>query len=377
MNYSLPQLLKALMDQGGSDLHISTESPPRLRIDGELLPLDLPPLTPQESRQLCYSVLTDEQKKDFETQKELDLAFSVKNLARFRANVFLQRGQVAAVFRIIPFKLYSLDELALPPAVKGLCNTTKGLVLVTGPTGSGKSTTLAAMINHINETRRMHIITIEDPVEFMHTHKNSMVNQREVGNDTNSFARALKSVLREDPDIILVGELRDLETMSLALTAAETGHLVFATLHTNSCISTLTRIIDVFPPHQQPQVRSQISLSLSAVISQMLLPAANGGRVMAMETMLPNKAIRNLIREDKLHQIYSSMQTGQDNSGMQTMNQALLNLIDRRFITADLALESSSEVEELQDMLEKRALRSGSPGKGTAKTGGYVPKKGA
>jgi len=377
MNYSLPQLLKALMDQGGSDLHISTESPPRLRIDGELLPLDLPPLTPQESRQLCYSVLTDEQKKDFETQKELDLAFSVKNLARFRANVFLQRGQVAAVFRIIPFKLYSLDELSLPPAVKGLCNTTKGLVLVTGPTGSGKSTTLAAMINHINETRRMHIITIEDPVEFMHTHKNSMVNQREVGNDTNSFARALKSVLREDPDIILVGELRDLETMSLALTAAETGHLVFATLHTNSCISTLTRIIDVFPPHQQPQVRSQISLSLSAVISQMLLPAANGGRVMAMETMLPNKAIRNLIREDKLHQIYSSMQTGQDNSGMQTMNQALLNLIDRRFITADLALESSSEVEELQDMLEKRALNSGSPGKGTTKTSGYVPKKGA
>jgi len=377
MNYSLPQLLKALMDQGGSDLHISTESPPRLRIDGELLPLDLPPLTPQESRQLCYSVLTDEQKKDFETQKELDLAFSVKNLARFRANVFLQRGQVAAVFRIIPFKLYSLDELSLPPAVKGLCNTTKGLVLVTGPTGSGKSTTLAAMINHINETRRMHIITIEDPVEFMHTHKNSMVNQREVGNDTNSFARALKSVLREDPDIILVGELRDLETMSLALTAAETGHLVFATLHTNSCISTLTRIIDVFPPHQQAQVRSQISLSLSAVISQMLLPAANGGRVMAMETMLPNKAIRNLIREDKLHQIYSSMQTGQDNSGMQTMNQALLNLIDRRFITADLALESSSEVEELQDMLEKRALNSGSPGKGTTKTSGYVPKKGA
>jgi len=377
MNYSLPQLLKALMEQSGSDLHISTESPPRLRIDGELLPLDLPPLTPQESRQLCYSVLTDEQKKDFETEKELDLAFSVKNLARFRANIFLQRGQVAGVFRIIPFKLFSLDELSLPPAVKNLCNAAKGLVLVTGPTGSGKSTTLAAMINHINETRRQHIITIEDPVEFMHTHKNSMVNQREVGNDTNSFARALKSVLREDPDVILVGELRDLETMSLALTAAETGHLVFATLHTNSCISTLTRIIDVFPPHQQPQVRSQLSLSLSAVISQMLLPAASGGRVMAMETMLPNKAIRNLIREDKLHQIYSSMQTGQDNSGMQTMNQSLLNLIDRRFISAELALEVSSEPEELQDQLEKRALRSGSSGKATAKTGGYMPKKGA
>ncbi len=377
MNYTLPQLLKALLDQGGSDLHISTESPPRLRIDGSLLPLDLPPLTPQDTRQLCYSVLTEEQKKDFETHKEIDLAFSVKNMARFRANVFHQRGQVAGVFRVIPFKLYSLEELALPPSIKDICNTNKGLVLVTGPTGSGKSTTLAAMINYINETRRDHIITIEDPVEFMHTHKNSMVNQREVGSDTTSFARALKSVLREDPDVILVGEMRDLETISLALTAAETGHLVFATLHTNSCISTLTRIIDVFPPHQQVQVRIQLAMSVSAVIAQTLLPAVNGGRVMAMETMLPNKAIRNLIREDKLHQIYSSMLTGQDTSGMQTMNQSLLNLIDRRFVTAELALERSPEPEELQDMLDKRALRASTPGKVGPQQRGYTPKKGA
>ncbi len=375
MNYTLPQLLKALIDQGGSDLHISTDSPPRLRIDGHLLPLDLPPLTPQDSKQLCYSVLTEDQKREIENNKEMDLAFSVKNLARFRANIYHQKGHVSAAFRVIPFKIYSLEELNLPPILKDLCALPRGLVLVTGPTGSGKSTTLAAMVNHINETRRDHIVTIEDPVEFVHTHKNCMINQREVGADTMSFARALKSVLREDPDVVLVGEMRDLETIALALTTAETGHLVFATLHTNSCISTLNRIIDVFPPHQQMQVRAQLAMTLMGVMSQILLPAQAGGRVMAIETMIPNKAIRNLIREDKLHQIYSSMQSGQETSGMQTLNQSLFGLVERRFITQEQALEKSSEPDELLDLFDKRLGRAGTPGKATAKP--FAPKKGA
>jgi twitching motility protein PilT len=373
MNYTLPQLLKALIEQGGSDLHISVDSAPRLRIDGQLLPLDLPALSPQDSKQLAYSVLTEEQKREFEQQKEIDLAFSVKNLARFRANVYHQKGHVSAVFRVIPFKVYSLQELALPPIVQHLCTLPRGLVLVTGPTGSGKSTTLAAMVNHINETRRDHIVTIEDPIEFVHTHKNCMVNQRELGQDTNTFSRALKSVLREDPDVVLVGEMRDPETIALALTTAETGHLVFATLHTNSCVSSLNRIIDSFPPHQQLQVRTQLSLSLMAVMSQMLLPAQGGGRVMAMEIMIPNKAIRNLMREDKFHQIYATMQTGQDSSGMQTMNQALMSLLDRRFITNELAMEKSPEPEELEDLIDKRALRGPAPGKPRP----AAPKRGA
>jgi twitching motility protein PilT len=356
LNYTLPHLLKALIDQGGSDLHISTESPPRLRIDGNLLPLDLPPLDPISTKSLCYSVLSDDQKKEFERTKELDLAFSVKNLARFRANLFVQRNSIGGVFRVIPFKVYSLDELSLPPIMKSLCHLSRGLILVTGPTGSGKSTTLASMINHINESRKDHIITIEDPIEFLHTNKNCLVNQREVGQDTSSFARALKSVLREDPDVILVGELRDLETISAALTAAETGHLVFATLHTNSSISTLNRIIDVFPAHQQLQVRSQLALSLMAIFSQSLLPATTEGRVLAMEILIPNKAIRNLIREDKLHQIYSIMQSGQDDSGMQTLNQSIANLIERRLISVEVGLEKATEPEELRSILEKKQL---------------------
>ena len=366
MNYTMPQLLKALIDQGGSDLHLSCESAPRLRIDGSLLPLDLPALTPTDIKQLCYSVLTEDQRRDFEANREIDLAFSVKNLARFRANIFTQKGNISGVFRVIPFKIYSLDDLALPPIVKKLCNLPNGLVLVTGPTGSGKSTTLASMVDHINAGRQDHIVTIEDPIEFVHSHKNCIVNQREVGSDTNSFARALKSALREDPDVVLIGELRDLETISLALTTAETGHLVFATLHTNSCISTLSRIIDVFPPHQQLQVRTQLSMSLQGVMSQMLLPAQNGGRVMSMEIMIPNKAIRNLIREDKMHQIYSIMQTGQDSSGMQTMNQALLTLVERRFISQELARDSTPEPEEFEDLVDKRFTQGGrkSPGPG-------------
>jgi twitching motility protein PilT len=378
MNYTLPQLLKALIDQGASDLHIAPDSPPRLRIDGHLLPLDLPALTPAESKQLCYSVLTEDQKRDFEANRELDLAFSVKNLARFRSNIYHERGSVSGAFRVIPFRIFALDELSLPPICKDLCKLPRGLVLVTGPTGSGKSTTLAAMINHINETRHDHILTIEDPIEFMHPHKSCLVNQRELGTDTNSFARALKSALRQDPDVVLVGEMRDLETISLALTTAETGHLVFGTLHTNGCISTLNRIVDVFPPHQQLQVRAQLSLTLMGVLSQTLLPAQQGGRVMAMEVMIPNKAIRNLIREDKLHQIYSSMQAGQENSGMQTMNQALFAMVARRFITAQQALEKSPEPEELQEMLDKGTAKAPAHGPMQHASGpGVRPKAGS
>lgn len=374
MNYTLPQLLKALIDQRGSDLHISAESAPRLRIDGHLLPLDLPALAPTDSKTLCFSILTEEQRKEVETNKEIDLAFSVKGLARFRANIYHQKGHIGGVFRVIPFRIYSIEELNLPPVAKHLCTLPRGLVLVTGPTGSGKSTTLAAMVNHINETRRDHIVTIEDPVEFVHSHKNCMINQREVGSDTNSFSRALKSALRQDPDVVLVGELRDLETIALALTTAETGHLVFATLHTNSCVSTLTRIIDVFPPHQQLQVRTQLAMSLMGVVSQMLLPAQNGGRVMSMEIMMPNKAIRNLIREDKLHQIYSIMQTGQQDSGMQTMNQSLLSMVERRFISPELAMEKSSEPEELEELIEKKGR---APGNASRNIKSSLGKKGA
>lgn len=354
MNFTLPQLLKALIDQNGSDLHIGPDTPPRLRIDGALLPIDVPALTPQESMQLCYSVLTDAQRKEFEESHEIDLAFSVKNLSRFRANIYLQKGSVNGAFRVIPFKVNTLKELKLPSIIERLCSLPRGLVLVTGPTGSGKSTTLAAMINHINETRQEHILTIEDPIEFVHSHKQCMINQREVGHDTLSFNRALKSALRQDPDVVLVGEMRDLETVRLAVTTAETGHLVFATLHTNSCVSTLSRIIDVFPAEQQSQIRNQLSQVLQATMSQMLLPCLTGGRVLAVEVMIPNAAIRNLIREDKFNQIYSSMQGGQDQTGMQTLNQCLLGLVERRQITPQLALEVSTEPQELEMLLSSK-----------------------
>jgi twitching motility protein PilT len=354
MNFNLPQLLKALIDQKGSDLHISADGPPRLRIDGALLPIDIPALSPEECMTLCYSILTDEQTKEFEEQHEIDLAFNVKNLARFRANIFMQRGSVSGSFRVIPFELHSLKALNMPPMVEKLCAIPRGLILVTGPTGSGKSTTLAAMINHINETRNDHIVTIEDPVEFIHSNKKCLVRQREVGNDTKSFERALKSVLRQDPDVILIGELRDLETVRLAITAAETGHLVFATLHTNSCVSSLNRMIDVFPSGQQSQIRSQLAATLQAILSQTLLPCATGGRVMAMEILIPNSGIRNLIREDKFNQIYAAMQSGQDNSGMQTFNQSLVKLVEQQKISTHLALEVCSEVGEMEMLLASK-----------------------
>jgi twitching motility protein PilT len=363
---NLHDMLKELIERGGSDLHITTNSPPQVRIDGKLISLDLPPLNPVETKQLCYSVLTETQKHKFEEENELDLSFGVKGLSRFRSNVFIQRGAVAGVFRTIPFKILSFDELGLPPIVAELAYKPRGLVLVTGPTGSGKSTTLASIIDKINCERHDHIVTIEDPIEYLHPHKNCLVNQREVGSDTKSFKHALKYVLRQDPDVVLVGEMRDLETIEAALTLAETGHLCFATLHTNSCVQTINRIVDVFPPYQQTQIRAQLSFSLEAVLSQTLIPKASGkGRALALEIMVPNPAIRNLIREDKLHQIYSQMQVGQDKFGMQTMNQSLFNLHQRRLISLEDALGRSTDPDELKQMLgmtggsmpQKRPLR--------------------
>ncbi len=356
LNYTLPQLLKTLVAQNASDLHISVDTPPRLRVHGHLVPLDLPPLAPEDSKHLCYSVLTEEQKKGFETHKELDLAFSVKGVARFRANIFTQKGNISGAFRLIPFQIKALTDLGFPATLYDLCELPRGLVLVTGPTGSGKSTTLAAMIDYINEKRRDHIVTIEDPIEFVHTHKNCSIDQRELGSDTVSFARALKSVLRQDPDVVLIGEMRDLETISLAITTAETGHLVFGTLHTNSCVSSITRLVDVFPSHQQPQVRTQLSFTLMGVLSQLLNPKIGGGRVCSYELMAPNTAIRAAIRDDKLHLIYSMMQTGQDVSGMITMNQSLARLVEKGVIDREMAESKSPDVDELHNILEKRSM---------------------
>ncbi|HEY5974975.1 MAG TPA: type IV pilus twitching motility protein PilT [Geobacteraceae bacterium] len=349
---NLHQLLKELVDRGGSDLHITTNSPPQLRVDGELLPLNLPPLTAVETKQLCYSVLTEAQKHKFEDDNELDLSFGVKGLSRFRGNVFVQRGAVAGVFRVIPYKILTFEELGLPPVVKDLTDKPRGLILVTGPTGSGKSTTLASMIDRINTDRHSHIVTIEDPIEYLHPHKGCLVNQREVGADTKGFRNALKYVLRQDPDVVLIGELRDLETIEAALTLAETGHLCFATLHTNSCAQTINRIIDVFPPYQQTQVRTQLSFVLEGVLSQTLIPKiGTHGRALCLEVMVPNPAIRNLIREDKIHQIYSQMQVGQEKFGMQTMNQSLHSLYLRRIISLEDAMGRSPEPDELKQML--------------------------
>jgi twitching motility protein PilT len=349
---TLQQLLKAMVDKGASDLHLSIGSAPQLRIDGDLVPLRVNPLSAVETKQLCYSILTDTQKMKFEEDQELDLSFGVKNLCRFRANVFMQKGAVGAVFRTIPFKIRTFEELGLPAIIEELCNKPRGLVLVTGPTGSGKSTTLAAMIDKINTERHEHIITLEDPIEFLHQHKSCVVNQREVGTDTHSFKKALRSVLRQDPDVVLVGEMRDLETIEAALVISETGHLAFGTLHTNSCVQTINRILDVFPPYQQPQIRAQLSFVLEGVVTQNLLAKSSGpGRVLAIEVMVPNAAIRNLIREDKVHQIYSQMQVGQSKFGMQTFNQSLASLVQRGMITLEEAIGRSSDAEELRNIL--------------------------
>jgi twitching motility protein PilT len=364
LNYSFPQLLKALIDQKASDLHITCGTPPRLRISGNLLKLELPVLSSGQAQQLCYSVLTPEQKRIFETNHELDFSFNIDGLSRFRANIYLQKGNVAGAFRVIPLEIKSLESLRLPKIITTLCQMPRGLLLVTGPTGSGKSTTLAAMLNYINEHSSGHIVTIEDPIEFVHQHKNCIVNQREIGSDTLAFSTALRSALRQDPDVVMVGELRDLETVGMALTTAETGHLVLGTLHTNSALSTLTRIVDVFPPAQQSQVRTQLSFALKAVISQLLIPTVDGGRALAMEIMLPNQAIANMIREDKIHNVYSAMQSGQGISGMQTMNQALFELIRLGHVSPAVAFSKSADPDELEKMISKNNIaRPGKPGR--------------
>lgn len=353
-NINLHQLLKVMIDSGATDLHITTDSPPQLRIDGSMRRLKTDPLSAIDTKQLCYSILSDKQKKQLEEELEIDLSFGVQSLARFRANLYMQRGAVAGAFRIIPFQIPEFNDLGLPEVVRRIAQKPRGLILVTGPTGSGKSTTLAAVINLINQTTPGHIITIEDPIEYLHTHQNCVVNQREVGSDTAGFSRALKSILRQDPDVVLIGELRDLETIEAALTIAETGHLTFATLHTNSCVQTINRIIDVFPPHQQSQVRAQLSFVLEGVICQSLIPLKTGkGRALAMEIMTPNDAIRNLIREDKLHQVYSQMQVGQGTHGMQTFNQSLADLVFGGKISREIAIERSGNPDELTNLLDQ------------------------
>ncbi len=356
MSITLSQLLKTMVEQGGSDLHVTTNSPPQIRVDGRLIPLKLPPLTPNETKQLCYSVLTDAQKHRLEEDLEIDFSFGVKGLSRFRANVYNQRGAIGGAFRSIPHVIPNMRELGLPAIVEKLCDKPRGLILVTGPTGSGKSTTLAAMLDRVNSEKHVHIITIEDPVEYLHSHKKALVNQREIHADTHSFAAALRSALRQDPDCVLVGEMRDLETMETAITIAETGHLTLATLHTNSAPETINRLIDAFPAGQQSQVRAQLSLALEGILCQSLLPRASGrGRVLIMEVLIPNPAIRNLIREDKIHQIYSTMQTGQMRHGMQTFNQALATAYFKKQITLEIALNSSSNIDELKEMIERGA----------------------
>jgi twitching motility protein PilT len=362
---SLHQLLRTMIEKGASDLHVTTGTPPQLRIDGTLVPLKVPPLMPADTKALCYSILTEDQKTKFEQRSELDLSFGVRGLSRFRANIFMQRGAVAGAFRAIPFKILGFEELGLPPVVSMLASKPRGLILVCGPTGSGKSTTLASIIGKINAEKRFHIITIEDPIEYLHPNNLAVVNQREVGADTQSFKDALKYILRQDPDVVLVGEMRDLETIEAALTISETGHLVFATLHTNTAVQTINRVIDVFPPHQQSQVRAQLSFVLEGVIVQNLLARADGpGRALAIEVMVPTPAIRSLIREDKVHQIYSQMQIGQEKYQMITFNQSLFNLAARNIITREEAFNRSTDPEELRSMFQNAEKSRGPKGKG-------------
>jgi twitching motility protein PilT len=370
MPITLHELLKTMVERGATDLHITTNTPPVIRLDGLLERLPLAALTAPETKRLAYSVLTDAQKHRLEETLELDLSFGIKGLARFRANIYYQRGAVGGAFRRIPYEILGFKELGLPSITESLCEKPRGLVLVTGPTGCGKSTSLAAMIDKVNSEKPVHIVTIEDPIEYLHTHKKAIVNQRELHSDTISYGNALRSVLREDPDVVLIGEMRDLETVESALQIAETGHLTFATLHTNSAPQTINRIIDVFPEHQQPQVRAQLSFVLEGIICQSLLPRGGGkGRVLACEVLIPNAAVRNLIREDKVHQIYSTMQTGQLKHGMQTFNQSLATLYQRRQVTLQTAMSYSSNPEELQDMINRgtgviQAVGAPRPGRG-------------
>jgi twitching motility protein PilT len=349
---TIEAFLREMVERGGSDLHVTNGSPPQVRLHGSLAPLAHPALSPTDTRNLCYSLLTEAQKKKFEEDLELDFSFGIKGVARFRGNLYQQKGAVGGAFRTIPHEMPQLQQLGLPHATAALCDLPRGLILVTGPTGSGKSTSLAAMIDKIHRERHDHIVSVEDPIEFVHEHKKCVVNQREVFADTTSFPQALKHVLRQDPDIVLIGEMRDLETIESALVVAETGHLVFSTLHTNSAVQTINRIIDVFPPHQQAQVRAQLSLVLEGVLSQQLIARRDGrGRCLAAELMIPNPAIRNLIREEKVHQMYSQMQVGQNKFGMQTMSQALVALVQQNLITPEVAIGRATEPEEVRQML--------------------------
>lgn len=350
---STRELLEEMVARDASDLHITVGSPPMLRIDGELVRMPYDPITADTTKRIAYSIMTDRQKQKFEEQWEIDLSFGLADIARFRVNVFLQRGSVGMAIRVIPVKIRSFEELRLPRIISNFSNFPLGLVLVTGPTGSGKSTTLASLVDKINRERHCHILTIEDPIEFVHNHKNCIINQRELGSDTMSFASALKSALREDPDVVLVGEMRDLETVSAALTIAETGHLVLGTLHTNSCSETINRIIDVFPPAQQQQIRVQLSFVLQAVLTQALIPRISGGRIAAVEIMTITQAIRALVREDKIHQIYSTIQAG-GKYGMQTMNMSLADLYLKRQITIESAMNRSHDVNELSELIARK-----------------------
>jgi twitching motility protein PilT len=354
---SIQGFLEMIVQNGATDLHVSSGSPPLMRVAGKLTPLPFPSLSASETKHLCYSLLTDSQRHRFEEENELDFSFGIRGLSRFRGNLFVQKGTVGGAFRLIPYEVRGLAELGLPPVAGELTKLPRGLVLVTGPTGSGKSTTLASMIDKINRERQEHIVTVEDPIEFVHEHRKCLVNQREVFADTHGFSQALRHVLRQDPDVVLIGEMRDLETVASALTVAETGHLVLSSLHTNSAVQTINRIIDIFPSNQQPQVRAQLSLVLQGVVSQQLIPRLDSrGRVLAVEIMIPNPAIRNLIREEKTHQIYSQMQVGQLRFGMQTMSQSLVDLYQRRLISYEETVGHATEPDEV------RAVLGGSPG---------------
>ncbi len=354
---TITQLLEELISRNGTDLHLTVGAPPMLRIDGDLVPTNHEVLTPKMTKELIYSLLNDEQKKRFETTRELDLSFGIPNLSRFRGNVFMQRGAIAMAIRTIPYQIRSFKELGLPAIASELATRQKGLILVTGPTGSGKSTSLATMIDKVNSERRQHIVTCEDPIEYLFKHKKCIVNQRQVGDDTKSFANALKYVLRQDPDVVMVGEMRDLETTESALKIAETGHLTFATLHTNSAAESITRIIDIFPTNRQSQVRTQLSFVILGIMTQTLIKRIRGGRVMGLEILVATPAVKALVRDDKVHQIYSHIQAGHK-YGMQTMNESLYNLYMKKEITLENAFAHSRNPEELQKMIEQQSAVS-------------------
>lgn len=353
MPVTMKQLLEEMVQRNSTDLHLTTGAPPMYRIDGDLVPTNYEILTPELIQNLIYSVLNDQQKKKFEMEWELDFSFGIAGLSRFRGNCFQQRGSVAAALRTIPFEIRGFKELGIPLVVQELANRPKGLILCTGPTGSGKSTTLAAVIDKVNSERRCHIVSVEDPIEYLFRHKKAIINQRQVGSDTKSFGNALKYVLRQDPDVVMIGEMRDPETIGTTLTIAETGHLTLATLHTNSCAESIHRIIDVFPPHQQGQVRSQLAFVVEGVVTQQLIPKIGGGRVLACEVMVATPAIRALIRDEKEHQIYSTIQAGLK-YGMQTMNQSLFNLYAKRTITLETAFDYTPNIEEFEHMVEQK-----------------------